>query len=270
MIFIFCLIFFLNFTTIKNIIISFFSNNNLVSKINYKEHGSYIEPALVYIKAGSFTMGGVLGSQRDEQPTLKVTIQNDFYIGQYEVTFAEFDKFCEDMNITKPDDNEWGRGQRPVMNITWEETKAYTLWLSKKTGYNYRLPSEAEWEYAAKAGTTTIYSFGNSSKNLRDYAWYVDNSNKKSQEVGHKKPNPWGLYDMHGNIYEWCEDWYTDNHNSTPVDGSPYMTKTGLKVQKSGAWMDGVFYLRSSNRYRTKTNSRNVTDGFRLVREIIK
>lgn len=233
-----------------------------------KNHQTYIEPALVFIKAGSFTMGGIIGSQKDEKPSHKVKIKKSFYMGRYEVTFEEFDKFCEDTGLKKPDDNGWGRGKRPVINISWEEAKAYTLWLSKKTKHQYKLPSETQWEYAARAGTETIYSSGNSFSTLNKYAWYDPHSNNSTQEVGLKKPNNWGLYDIHGNVYEFCEDWYINSYENTPRNEKAYNIKTSSKVIRGGSWAEEPYSLRTSNRFKVKITMKHSMNGFRLVRLI--
>ena len=165
----------------------------------------------VHLEKNSFQMGS--NKYDNEQPIHTVTFDYDFEIGKYPVTFKEYDLFCEDRKRKKPDDRGWGRGKRPVINVSWNDAKAYCDWLSKKTGDTYRLPTEAEWEYACRAGTTTKWSFGDDEKELGKYAWYDKNAYDKGEKhsdygthpVGEKLPNPWGLYDMHGNVWEWCD-----------------------------------------------------------------
>jgi len=242
-----------------------------ISKIPI-DKDTYIQPAMIKIKSGSFMMGSDDGDS-DEKPVHKVTIPNDFYIGKYEVTFKEYDKFCEDTGRSKPKDRGWGRGDHPVINVSWNDAKAYAKWLSKKTGKNYRLPTESEWEYVARAGTTTKYSFGNSSSDLNSYAWYDKNSYDKgsshpdygTHNVGTKQPNPWGVYDMHGNVWEWCEDWYIDNYNSTPRDGTAYNNKKDYKVLRGGSWDFNAGGLRSAYRVRGTAVGADDGSGFRLV-----
>jgi len=165
-----------------------------------------LAPKMVWIKAGSFQMGSNDG--RDNEKPVHEVYVDKFAMGQTEVTFAEYDKFAIATSREKPKDRGWGRDKRPVINVSWHDAVAYAKWLSEQTGHTYRLPTEAEWEYAARAGTTTPYSFGDDDS-LDDYAWYGENWNTGSTHpVGEKKPNPWGLYDVHGNVWEWCFDIY--------------------------------------------------------------
>jgi formylglycine-generating enzyme required for sulfatase activity len=224
---------------------------------------------MVRIKAGSFMMGSNNGD-RDEKPVHKVTISKGFYIGKYEVTFKEYDKFCEDTGKSKPSDEGWGRGDSPVINVSWNDAKAYTKWLSNKTGKRYRLPTEAEWEYVARAGTSTKYSFGDSSNSLESYTWYDANSSRKTHKVGQKQPNPWGLYDIYGNVSEWCEDWFTDSYNNTPRDGSANTNgNQKYRVLRGGAWSSNDAYdLRSANRGGLYPQYSYFSLGFRILQEL--
>jgi len=211
----------------------------------------------------------------NEKPIHEVVINYDFEISKYPVTFEEYDLFCEDTGKKKPDDIGWGRGRRPVINVSWEEAKEYCKWLNKKlglgekTGY-YRLPTEAEWEYSCRADTTTKWSFGDDEKELDKYAWYNnDNSDSKTHPVGKKEPNPWGLYDMHGNVWEYCEDDYVDNYNDTPRDGTAHVDKKAdYKVLRGGSWVNYAYYARSSSRMENFPDYRNFFMGFRLLRVI--
>ncbi|MBL0709148.1 MAG: formylglycine-generating enzyme family protein, partial [Sulfurimonas sp.] len=137
-----------------------------------------------------------------------------------------------------------------------------------KTGKTYRLPTEAEWEYVARAGTTTKYSFGDSDNSLGSYAWYDSNSNSKTHPAGLKKPNPWGVYDMYGNVWEWCEDWYIDNYENTPRDGSSYNNKKSYKVLRGGSWNYSSGILRSAIRNWYDPGGTYYSNGFRLLREL--
>ncbi|MEA2099437.1 MAG: formylglycine-generating enzyme family protein [Campylobacterota bacterium] len=245
--------------------------------INSKERvyssANKAQDGFAIIKAGSFMMGSNSGGS-DEKPLHKVTIAYDFYMGKYEVTFKEYDKFCDATNRKKPDDRGWGRGDRPVINVSWHDAKAYTKWLSKKEGKTYRLPTEAEWEYAARAGTNTKYSFGDSDSSLDSYAWYYKNSYNKGKshadygthKVGEKKPNQWGLYDMHGNVWEWCEDWYKDSYKNTPKDGTDNNSGSqNYKVLRGGSWYYSSNFLRSAFRNRNFPSNTVNGNGFRVV-----
>jgi len=244
---------------------------------------TYIQPAMIKIKSGSFMMGSDDGDS-DEKPVHRVTIPNDFYIGKYEVTNEEFAKFLNDSNVQenwledKSQDSdsriiknrnsykvESGYEKHPIVEVSWYGAKAYAKWLSKKTNKNYRLPTESEWEYVARAGTTTKYSFGNSSNDLSSYAWYNRNNGDGTKKVGTKQPNPWGIYDIHGNVWEWCEDWYIDNYNSTPINGTAYNNKKDYKVLRGGSWFDFANVLRSANRSWITADYTFNYIGFRLV-----
>ncbi len=244
--------------------INFFLGKNKQNILS-KDYGNYISPAMVYIKPGSFMMGSAV-ENNNEKPVHKVTIKKGFYIGKYEVTFREFDKFCEDTGRKKPSDNGWGRGKRPVINVSWNDAEAYTKWLSQKTGKKYRLPTEAQWEYVARAGTTTKWSFGNDKRKLGDYAWYKDNSNYKTHQVGKKKPNPWGVYDTYGNVWEWCEDRYLYGYKNTPRDGSANRKGEQIdRVLRGGSWFNDPNYMYSAFRYGYVPKGAGSVFGFRVV-----
>ncbi len=175
-------------------------------------------------------------------------------IDSFTVTFAEYDKYCEHVAIEMPSDNGWGRGRRPVINIYWEDAVRYTKWLSRITGCTYRLPTEAEWDYCCRAETTTKWSFGDDESELEKYAWYDENSDGKTHPVGKKEKNPWELYDMHGNVWEWCEDWYDENKKT--------------KVLRGGSWVDHATRTRSAERFRSGPTYHLSFVGFRLIRTL--
>ena len=248
----------------------------------------YIEPALVLIKSGNFMMG-----TKDEEkvgydiekPSHKVDIKKDFYLSKFLVTFNEYDKFCKDTNRELVDDNGWGRESRPIMSVSWYDASAYTEWLSKKSGSNYRLAKESEWEYSCRAGSETSYGFGNIKtgffdkifkkkyKELDDYGWYMQNSDEQTHPVGTKKPNAWGLYDMAGNLYEWCEDDFKPYENldddlDDEIDETIFgESQDEMKVLRGGSWYGVAQYLRSSNRYFASPNFKGDIVGFRIVKE---
>jgi formylglycine-generating enzyme required for sulfatase activity len=163
-----------------------------------------------------------------------------------------------------------------VINVSWQDAEAYCKWLSQETGQIYRLPTEAEWEYACRAGSELIWCFGDDPRSLGPYAWYEKNSDKKTQSVGEKKANAWGIYDMHGNVYEWCGDWYkgdfyTDSPVSNPsVDAGPVdyqvIRHATYHVIRGGSWGSRARHCRSAYRSRFGPVGRDDSIGFRCAR----
>ncbi len=224
-------------------------------------------PKMVWIPKGPFDMGSDTGDS-DEKPVHKVTIDYDYAMSQYEITFDDYDRFCEATGRAKPEDQGWGRGQRPVINVDWNDAKAYTQWLAEQTGKSYWLPSEAEWEYACRAGTTTAYSFGDDVNQLGTYAWYTENSGGKTHPVGEKEPNAFGLYDMHGNVWEWLEDVWHSNYEGAPLDGSAWMSggTSDAHPLRGGSWDYNDDWLRCASRSWNNTTGGNSGWGLRLSR----
>lgn len=260
-----------------------------MKQINAIIGSSFIEPALVLIEAGEFMMGTKDDEKVGydvEKPAHMVKIEKDFYMGTYLITFLEYDKFCKDTNREMVDDNGWGRDSRPVMSISWNDAIAYTKWLSEKTNHSYRLSTEAEWEYSCRAGSETPYGFGNIKtgfidrifkkkyKELDDYGWYMQNSDEQTHPVGTKKPNAWNLYDMAGNLYEWCNDDfvpYDDANNSQDDDMDESIfgdSQDALKVLRGGSWYGVAQYLRSNNRYFASPLFKGDIVGFRIARDV--
>jgi len=227
-------------------------------------------PELVVVPAGSFVMG-TDGKKRYEKPAHRVEIPRPFAIGKYELTFEEWG-VCVDAGGCKrlPNDHEWGRGRRPVMNITWEEAKEYLNWLGAKTGHAYRLPTEAEWEFAARGGTTTEYSWGDDvgtdNANCRTCAPKISH---ETFEVGRYKPNPFGLYDVHGNVWEWVEDCWNPNYVDAPVDGSANIDgDCRYRVTRSGSWYYVSSNVRSAYRAKYIAKAFSYGIGLRVLREL--
>ena len=230
-------------------------------------------PEMVVVPAGSFKMGDVQGGGlSDELPARTVNIQKPFAIGRYEVTFEEYDQFAKATNRQLPGDKGWGRGRRPVINVSWQDAVAYAKWLSEQNGKRYRLPTEAEWEYAARGGKETAYWWG------KDFVKGMANCNgcgsqwerKQTAPVGSFKPNPFGLYDTAGNVWEWVEDCWHDNYNGAPVDGSAWKEKgggnCGQRVLRGGSWNLGPVTLRVSSRSGDYAGNRDL--GFRLAQDL--
>ena len=221
---------------------------------------------LVPIPAGTFTMGEANGD--DNETPHKVTLTQPFHLGQYEVTQEQYEKVMG----TNP--SNFKGGQNPVEQVDWNDAVEFCRKLSalpaeKKAGYVYRLPTEAEWEYACRAGTTTRYSFGDSDSQLGDYAWYDKNSEDTTHPVGGKKPNGWGLYDMHGNVWEWCQDWYGSYPRGSATD--PTGAASGsIRVSRGGGWNLISDYCRSAYRYWRTPDFRGIYLGFRVLRSSIK
>ena len=215
----------------------------------------------VDIPEGTFNMGSPKSEfGNDEKPIHAVKI-SAFRMSKYEVTFEQYDKFCEETGREKPDDSEWGRGKQPVINVSWNDATAFCEWAG------CRLPTEAEWEYACRAGTSTRYYWGEEMD--FDYCWMFDNSGGKAHPVGEKKPNAWGLYDMSGNVQEWCSDWYDSEYYSNSPDTDPQGPEEGKYKCTRGGW----FYLmktgcRSAKREKDLPDEGYRMHGFRVAKDI--
>ncbi|MDD2387292.1 MAG: SUMF1/EgtB/PvdO family nonheme iron enzyme [Bacteroidales bacterium] len=240
------------------------------SNSNYTESSSDVSIDMVFIKGGTFNMGSPSNEvQRgDDEYQHSVTL-SDFYMGKYEVTFEQYDKFCDATGRENPSDEGWGRDKRPVINVSWNDAVAYCEWFSKKSGKIYRLPTEAEWEYACRAGTTTPFNMGynitTSQANCNGNYPYNNNTKgvyrEKTMPVGSFAPNEWGLYDMHGNVDEWCSDWYKGYPGSSGVTDC-----TGsYRVNRGGSWRDCARNCRGAARSNGTPDGRRSYYGFRLV-----
>jgi formylglycine-generating enzyme required for sulfatase activity len=241
-------------------------------------------PEMVALPAGKFLMGSPfeeLGRGDSEGPQHEVTFAKRFALGKYAVTFAQYDHYCEVAGTEKPEDRNWSRGQRPVINVNWRDAMAYCEWLAKETGQPYRLPSEAEWEYACRAGTTTPFSFGATISVVQanyDGNYTYGNGTKgayrkQTVPVGVLPANPWGLHEMHGNVWEWVEDVWHDSYAGAPVDGSAWTDGEGkessrVRVGRGGSWSDDPRYLRSAGRDWSLPDLRDSYRGFRVARTL--
>ena len=235
-------------------------------------------PEMVVVPAGSFTMGSPSsekGRDDNEGPVHRVRIPAPFAVGKYEVTFAEWDACVSAGGCGgyRPKDRGWGRGRRPVIFASWKDAKAYVGWLSEKTGKEYRLLSESEWEFAARAGTTTRYSWGNAiigrnRANCRGCGSRWDF--KETAPVGSFAANGFGLHDMHGNVYEWVEDCWNGSYAGAPSDGSAWESgDCSQRVLRGGSWYRLPRYLRAASRGWGDTGFRYyVSGGFRVARTL--
>ena len=225
-------------------------------------------PEMVVVPAGSYRMGWE-GQQHE------VTIGAPFAVGKYEVTFAQWDACARDGGCPRSEriagDIGWGRGQRPVIEVSWDDAQRYVRWLSGKTNEPYRLLSESEWEYTARAGTQTAYSWGDEIGVGRAncYGCGSRGDERQTAPVGSFAANPWGLHDMHGNVWEWVEDCWNDSYAGSPRDGSAWRSgNCAERVLRGGSWNGFPSDLRAAYRDRSTTGFRYFEDGFRVARTL--
>lgn len=255
-------------------------------------------PEMVVVPAGKFEMGsaeGEAGRQDDEGPRHSVVIAAPFAVGRLAVTRREFAAFVESSQYRMDRGAfvwvgvEWmfdptkswrdpGFAQdesHPVVNVNWHDAKAYVAWLSAMTGKSYRLLSEAEWEYVARAGSSAPFWWGTgvATEKQANYRNFDPQSERtyqgKTAPAMHFEPNPWGLYNVHGNVWEWCEDTWHPNYNGAPTDGSPWLGgNTGLRVRRGGSWGNDVWELRAARRSKYNPDVRRGSLGFRVARTL--
>jgi formylglycine-generating enzyme required for sulfatase activity len=227
----------------------------------------HVLPKMVQIPDGTFQQGDV------EQLGVRPVTIKPFALGQFEVTFEEYDRFAIAEGKPLPGDQSWGRGRRPVVNISWQEAKDYADWLSRKTGKRYRLPTESEWEYTARSGVSQDVWAGTSEESqLGEYAVFINNSGNQTAIVGQKRHNAFGLHDMSGNVFEWIEDCVHVTYQGAPSDGSAWLEEQGgdcnLRIIRGGSWSSPSEFLRSSSRNRDVAADRINNVGFRLAQDI--
>jgi len=237
-------------------------NENKEEPKKLAKQGNSIGMKFTLISAGEFNMGSE--ESDNEKPVHNVNIKNPFYLGTYPVTQREWKA------VMRKNPSYFNGDDLPVENVSGDNVQEFIKKLNEKEGTDkYRLPSEAEWEYACRAGTTTRYSFGDSESELGDYAWYEDNSGEKTHPVGQKKPNSWGLYDMHGNVWEWVQDKWQDDYDGAPTDGSAWERGDGAsRVVRGGGWGSSAGDCRSADRYPYDPRYRDLDLGFRLLQEL--
>ncbi len=264
------------------------------SRVLKKDMISINGDELIYVEGGSFVMGDALGGFDNERPTHKVELTYDIYIGRFLVVFDEYDGYCMEKGTTKPEDSGWGRGRRPVINVSWFDAMEYCNWLSEKEGLQiaysgdgslldgnkqktediakvkgYRLLTEAEWEYAARGGNKSMGYTYSGSNTADDVSWYSSNSGFKTHEVGQKKSNELGLYDMSGNLWEWCSDWWDSSYYSKSPTTNPYNSKSGSgRVNRGGSWVSSATLLRVARRDFYSPTDAGSNLGFRIARTV--
>ncbi len=222
---------------------------------SYTETGSGVNFDMVYIDGGTFQMGSNNGG--DESPVHSVTVSS-FYMGKYEVTNREYSMYDSGHQ------GNWSDRSYPIERVSWDDAVGYCRWLSGRTGKTYRLPTEAEWEYACRAGSSTAYYWGDSMND--SYCWYGNNSGGQVHPVGQKSPNAWGLFDMSGNVWEWCSDCYSNSYYSQSPLSNPAGPGSGsYRVIRGGCWDSGPDYCRSARRFGNTPDNRNNNLGFRLL-----
>jgi formylglycine-generating enzyme required for sulfatase activity len=234
---------------------------------------------MVYIPPGEFSMGS--NEYSDERPPHTVFLDG-YWIGKYEVTFAQYDKYCEESGNKKPGDRGWGRGNRPVITVSWDEASAYCDWLSNKTGLEFKLPTEAQWEKSARGSGGRKYPWGDDfprgdSANFADkqssISWAdenIDDGYTYTAPVGSypRGASPYGVHDMAGNVWEWCSDWYDSDYYKKSPHKNPRGPETGsIHVVRGGSWGSDAGELRSADRRGGRSFDRDVDLGFRLCQE---
>ena len=228
-------------------------------------------PEMIVAPAGLFTMGSN-GKRKAERPAHSVKVLAPFAVGRYEITFDQWNACLKDGVCNhKPDDHNWGESNRPVINVTWYQVQTYLLWLSRKTGHFYRLPSEAEWEYVNRSGTTTDFWWGNkpgiNNANCKDCKspW----SAKSSAPVGSFRPNPFGLFDTVGNVFEWVSDCWNPNHEGAQNSTAPRTTgNCDFRVIRGGSFYYFNTVSRASYRAKNPPEVKSYWLGFRVIREL--
>ena len=218
---------------------------------------------MVKIRPGSFMMGSPDGvGWNDEHPLHRVYITRPFYMGKYPVTQAQYEAVMGD------NPSRFKGSDRPVEEVSWHDAMEFIERLNREAGKDvYQLPTEAQWEYACRAGSGGRWCFGDDESGLGEYAWYRENSGGKTHPVGKKRPNAFGLYDMHGNVWEWCRDWYQEDYYSHSPEFDPRGPDNGgLRVYRGGGWDSYAACCRSGYRHVNRPGDRDSGIGFRPVR----
>jgi formylglycine-generating enzyme required for sulfatase activity len=220
----------------------------------------------VHVEGGRFRMGNDNGLSPDESPEHEVLLDG-FFMSATEITFDQYDRFCEATKRSKPSDNGWGRGTMPVINVNWNDAYEFCQWAANVTGSPVKLPTEAEWEFAARGGTKSRkFAFSGGNK-IDDVAWFAENSERKSHQVALKAPNELGIYDMTGNVWEWCADWYSEEYYSVSPKKNPQGPQTGTHhVLRGGSWLSTATYGHVTTRSSLRSDYISTGNGFRVCR----
>jgi formylglycine-generating enzyme required for sulfatase activity len=224
---------------------------------------------MIALNPGRFRMGRrTAGPTSDARPAHEVAV-DAFLIGAHEVTFDDYDRYVRATGARRPSDYGHGRGNRPVLDVSWDDARAYAAWLSRQTGQRYRLPTEAEWEYAARAGTTSAYWWGSTGEGAPAVCFNCGSArDRRPAPVGSFPPNPFGLHDTAGNALEWVADCYRPNYNAAPADGRA-VDEPGCpkRVARGGSYRSPVASLRSDRRQAFPPDTRSPHLGFRVARD---
>ncbi len=223
--------------------------------LKYSVPDSSLAVEMVRLPEGTFTR------LDDARELVSEVAVSEFTLGRYAVTFEQYDRFAQVTGSKLPGACGWGRKSRPIMKVSWFDATAYVQWLSEVTGEYFRLPTEAEWEQACRAGTKTDYSFG---ENLTKEQANFDRTNSKTMPVGSYQPNPFGLYEMHGNVWEWCSDWY-DKYPTGKVKDPQGPVNGKYRVLRGGSWFVNAELTRSTSRACDEPGERDHSRGFRLA-----
>jgi formylglycine-generating enzyme required for sulfatase activity len=229
--------------------------------------GQKIEPEMVFVEGGTFIMGSDDGDE-DEKPKHEVKI-NNFYMSKYEITVDEYRNFCSATGRNFGEEESWSKANHPAIYVSWNIATEYCKWLSSETNKKYRLPTEAEWEYAAAGGKKSKGYKYSGNENIDQVAWYQGSIPEDgTQPVGSLDPNELGIYDMSGNVWEWCLDTYKSDYYSVSEKENPKGAKTGnWKIVRGGSWADKASYARITYRQSNLPGNAGFNDGFRIVRE---
>ncbi|MCF6243812.1 MAG: formylglycine-generating enzyme family protein [Sulfurovum sp.] len=225
----------------------------------------------IKLPRGKFVMGtDNIDALQKEKPAHVVVIDYDIAMSKYLVTVEDYMLYAQATGAIVPEERHEHLGfDVPVRRVRWTDAHAYTTWKSKREGKKYRLPTEAEWEYACRADSEAQFCFGDDEGLLGEYAWYAKNAEGVTHDVGTKKSNDWGLYDMHGNVWEWCLDRYAEDYTDTPIDGSAYgIASEKGRVLRGGSYNAGMDKCSCTSRINLGSGGKNYFIGFRLVEEL--